>query len=82
MLNQLGQDSEPAEFRTALNDDVVDVNLMQLAKQNNFLQAFESNLKAKKDEIIRLETEQQTIQNEQETMFVKLLHLKKQRETF
>ena len=34
-----------------------DINQMQIQKQNNYIQAFEKNLKIKKDEILIFENE-------------------------
>ena len=82
MINQLDLNTDSFDNQNPSTEDLVDVNLMQIAKQNNFMQAFEKNLKTKKDEIIKLESNMKSINEEQEVKFIKLLHLKKQREFY
>ena len=59
-----------------------DIQQIQLAKQKNIQQAFETNLRSKKQEILRLEADQLNIQKEQEVKLIKLRHLKNQRDFY
>ena len=61
MINQLDLNTDSFDNQNPSTEDLVDVNLMQIAKQNNFMQAFEKNLKTKKDEIIKLESNMKSI---------------------
>jgi len=53
-----------------------DISKMHMAKQQNYVEAFERNLKQKKKEILLLEEQNNVLTNEQEKKLIRLSNFK------